>query len=205
MAMSEEIFIKCIYCGELNPLDGDAKFRHDFHPGGCLQVLDNPRPGSRTGCFTCYCCNTTEGLGTTGKKIKSRFTDDQRRLGFKARCKTCVGLGIERRRPPFLNYRDESPSSKLCSAIRNFDIDRVSKLLDQGEDPNYSNQQSRFINGRLYYFWRSDGSPLGERALDPAKHWQCPTMPLPRIGYMMKHADVFELRHLAILAKILID
>jgi hypothetical protein len=145
MIAIENAFTKCPFCGIIYPLVPPAgERRHDDTDPvfrGCNAPMSNPRnPDDPNGCFTCFSCNITEGFGSTGKKIKRRFSRHQRRKGALARCKSCVSAGRVHQFPTFQEEcRDNSDGTKLRKAIHGGDADLPS-LLIAGANPNAAPQ-----------------------------------------------------------------
>lgn len=230
----EDAHTKCPYCGIICPLvpppgerrhaKVDIRARGSDTPfWGCITPLTNPRQpkgdagnpenddGGGGGLFTCFTCNVTEGYGRTGKKIKRRFTNEQRRKGALARCKLCVSKGELRQYPAHLEEcRDTSPGKALYDAVDSLDVETVSSLLRDGADPNYAVQATIDDESAGRYnvgLWNLDGSIVhdiyhdGERA----------TRPLPLVAFMLSDAlhggipyEEYN-RKLDVIARMLID
>jgi hypothetical protein len=181
---------------------------------GCNAPIDNPRnPDDPNRRFTCFTCNETEGFGSSGKKIKRRFSAQQRLKGGLARCKACVSVGRTHQFPAFEEECcDNSVGAKLHKAIARVDVHAVSLLLSAGADPNYAQQasiddiypmQHSLSSRRHKLLWNQDGSIVHDIYNDGFQ----PTRPLPHV--MFRLADcmilIYDHDNLNAIAKMLID
>jgi len=155
---------KCPYCGILYRLEVHPRERrHDqYNPWiGCPNPPSHVNPDER-GLYTCYTCNVTEGTGGSGKKFKSRFSDEERARGVEARCKTCVTNNQKIRYAPFAGRPlNDLLGDELRANLHN--PEKIHALLQAGADPNHKYQMrvhSWLSHGDYVYGWDDNGTPM---------------------------------------------